>query len=160
MIFMYSKEIAESIERFLSERIDKDRYDFNAEKGVFSYYFIPNCKIKSMYSMIFVEETSFSVVSSLELVIPYDREETILKYLTEINQYTDSTKFVLDLETKEIYCECCTNCKDVVLTDDIISHSLRDGLYLVKIFGDFLCDISEGREIDEEEFKTCLLNLC
>ena len=155
---MYSKEIAVSIEKFMSKKINKNHYNFNDEKGVFSYNFIPDCKIKSVYCMVFVEETLFHVISVLDLKIADENVETMLNYLNEINQYLDYTKFVFNSEKKEIYCKCCTNCKDITLTDEIISRSLHEGVHLVKIFGDFLYDIAEGREIDREAFQTLISN--
>ena len=108
--------------------------------------------------MVFVEKTSFHVISVLDLKIADENVETMLNYLNEINQHLDYTKFAFNSEKKEIYCKCCTNCKDITLTDEIISRSLYEGMYLVKIFGDFLYDIAEGREIDREDFQKLILN--
>ena len=155
---MYSKEIADSIEIFMSKRINKDCYHFNNEKGVFSYNFIPDCKIKSVYCMVFVEETLFRVISVLDLKIEDENVETMLNYINEINEHLDYTKFAVNSEKKEIYCKCCADCKDITLTDEIISRSLHKGVHLVKIFGDFLCDIAEGIEIDQEAFQMLIAN--
>lgn len=155
---MYSKEIADSIENFISKRINKDCYHFNNEKGVFSYNFIPDCKINSVYCMVFVEEALFHVISVLDLKIEDENIETTLNYLDEINEHLDYTKFAFNLEKKEIYCKCCADCKDITLTDEIISRSLHEGVHLVKIFGDFLCDIAEGKEINLEAFQKIIAN--
>lgn len=152
---MYSKEIADSIKSFMSKRINKDCYHFNNEKGVFSYNFIPDCKIKSVYCMVFVEETLFHVISVLDLKIEDENVETMLNY---INEHLDYTKFAFNSEKKEICCKCYVDCKDITLTDEIISRSLHEGVYLVKIFGDFLCDIAEGIEIDQEAFQMLIAN--
>ena len=155
---MYSKEIADSIKNFMSKRINKDCYHFNNENGVFSYNFIPDCKIKSVYCMAFVEEALFHVISVLDLKIEDENVETTLNYLDEINEHLDYTKFALNSEKKEIYCKCCADCKNITLTDELISRSLHEGVHLVKIFGDFLCDIAEGREIDREAFQKLISN--
>ncbi len=155
---MYSKEIADSIKNFMSKRINKDCYHFNNEKGVFSYNFIPDCKIKSVYCMVFVEETLFHVISVLDLKIEDENFETMLNYINEINEHLDYTKFAFNLEKKEIYCKCCVDCKDIALTDEIISRSLHEGVHLVKIFGDFLYDIAEGRKVDREVFQKVIAN--
>ena len=158
MIILYSKEIADSIEIFMSERINRDCYHFDNEKGVFSYKFIPDCKIKSVYCMVFVGEALFHVISVLELKIEDENVETMLNYISEINEHLDYTKFALNSERKEIYCKCCADCKDIELTDKIISKSLYEGVHLVKIFGDFLYDIAEGREIDRDAFQKVFRN--
>ena len=155
---MYSKEIADSIKNFMSKRINKDCYHFNNENGVFSYNFIPDCKIKSVYCMAFVEEALFHVISVLDLKIEDENIETTLNYLDEINEHLDYTKFAFNSEKKEIYCKCCAGCKDITLTDEIISRSLHEGVHLVKIFGDFLCDIAEGKEINLEAFQKIIAN--
>jgi hypothetical protein len=154
---MYSKKIADSIENFMSKRINKECYHFNKEKGVFSYNFIPNCKIKSVYGMVFVKETLFYVISVLDLKIADENVETMLNYLNEINQHITSAKFEFNSDKKEISCKRCVNCKEITLTDEIISRSLRDDLYFIKIFGDFLYDIAKGREIDEKGFRNLLV---
>lgn len=155
---MYSKEITDSIKNFMSKRINKDCYHFNNEKGVFSYNFIPDCKIKSVYCMVFVEKTLFHVISVLDLKITDENVDAMRNCLTEINQHLDYTKFAFNSEKKEVYCKCCADCKDITLTDEIISRSLHEGVHLVKIFGDFLYDIAEGIEIDQEAFQILIVN--
>lgn len=156
---MYSKEIAISIENFMSKRINKDCYNFDNKIGVFSYKFIPNCKIKNVYCMIFVEETLFYVISVLDLKIADENVAFMRNCLNEINQHLDYTKFAFNSEKNEIYCKCCADCKDITLTDEIISRILYESVYLVKIFGDFLYDIAEGREIEQEDFRKLISNI-
>lgn len=108
--------------------------------------------------MVFVEETLFHVISVLDLKITDENVNTMRDCLNEINQHLDYTKFAFNSEKNEIYCECCTNCKDITLTDEIISRSLHEGVHLVKIFGNFLCDIAEGREVDREAFQKLISN--
>lgn len=151
----YSREIAESIKNYMNSINMK--YAFDEEDGLFTYELSPNSNFDKLNCYIWIDETAYYIISELNITITDDTIESISALLNEINYSAIFTNFVFDINKKKVYCQCYTNCKGIIPSNEIIAESLFGAMVLVTKYGEFIFEIAEGKEIDKEAFQKEML---
>lgn len=147
----YSKKLADIIKSYCDSV--NLTYEFDEELGEIEFSTELNSKIEEMYCRIIISEDYYCVIGHFDLHISDETIDNIMEYLHKINYYSYFSTFVIDLNKKEIYSQCYTNCIGVIPTQEIIKESILSAKELVERYGDILVDISEGREPSKEVFE-------
>ncbi len=151
----YSKEIAEAIKEYMKS-IDM-KYEFDEENGILMYNLKSSSNLGRINGYICVYESAYDVVSNIDFFVEDNAIADIYECLSKINCYSSFTNLIFSQDKKIVYGQCHTNCEGIIPTKEIIEESIFGADMLVNTYGDILCDVAEGKEIDQEAFQRLLM---
>ncbi|MBQ6972877.1 MAG: hypothetical protein IJP86_11065 [Synergistaceae bacterium] len=152
----YSEEIVEAIRTFLVE--DDWKFDFDEERGVFSFGLGITSKLKSLRYIIPVKRDSFLVYARAPLEADTDDNDVIremAQFICRANYGLKSGNFEFDVTDGELGYKVFVDCDDNIPSEDLIKKSILIPSVMFDRYAPGMLDIMFKGSTAEEAIAKC-----